>query len=116
MKRIIFLFIILFSLQSCIKETINGELISTEAIPFEGFNFPYFLFIPDGTSVEKELLLIVEPNNSGFVTDDFKRLIEKAIITASLDFYMGNFVARELKFPLVVPVFLLQERLQTGLL
>jgi len=105
MKRILFLFVTLVLLQSCTTKSINGELIFTEAIPSDGFNYPYFLFIPEGTSVEKELTLIVEPNNSGFADDDFKRHIAKAKRTASLDFYIGNFVARELKQPLLVPVF-----------
>ena len=105
MKRLLILFITLLSLQSCTKKSINGELIFAEANPSEGFNFPYFLFIPQGTSVEKELILIVEPNNSGFADDDFERHIEKAKRTASHDFYIGNFVARELKIPLLVPVF-----------
>jgi len=105
MKQLLILFITLLSLQSCTKKSINGELIFAEANPSEGFNFPYFLFIPQGTSVEKELILIVEPNNSGFADDDFERHIEKAKRTASHDFYIGNFVARELKIPLLVPVF-----------
>ena len=105
MKRLLILFITLLSLQSCTTKSVNGELIFTEAKPFDGFNFPYFLFIPQGTSVEKELILVVEPNNSGFADDDFERHIEKAKRTASHDFYIGNFVARELKIPLLVPVF-----------
>ena len=105
MKRIIFLLVALLSLQSCTTKSINGELIFAEAIPSEGFNFPYFLFIPEGTSIENELILIVEPNNSGFADDDFRGHIAKAKRTATLDFYIGNFVARQLKQPLLVPVF-----------
>lgn len=83
----------------------DGVLLFVESVPEKGYHFPYFLFIPEGASVEKELILIVEPNNSGFADDDFKRHIAKAKRTATLDFYIGNFVARELKQPLLVPVF-----------
>jgi len=66
---------------SCKNGVKNGELIFTEARPESGFNFPYFLFIPDDMNHEKA-----------------KR-------TASLEFYTGNYVARKLKYPLLVPVF-----------
>ncbi len=90
---------------SCKNGVKNGELIFTEARPESGFNFPYFLFIPDDMNHEEELVLIVEPNNSGFVSDDLEKHIEKAKRTASLEFYTGNYVARKLKYPLLVPVF-----------
>lgn len=94
-----------FLLQSCLSETEKGQIIFTQANPSQGFNFPYFLYIPDGMSSEKELVLIVEPNNSGFVDDDLTKHTEKAKRTASLDFYLGNYVAQKLKIPLLVPVF-----------
>lgn len=92
-------------LGSCSEGVKNGELIFTEARPENGFNFPYFLFIPDKLSTEKELVLIVEPNNSGFADDDLQKHIEKARRTASREFYTGNYVARKLGYPLLVPVF-----------
>jgi hypothetical protein len=70
-----------------------------------GFNYPYFLFIPEGASLHEKSVLIVEPNNSGFADDDLKKHIEKAERTASKDFYTGNYVAQKLKYPLLVPVF-----------
>jgi len=69
------------------------------------FNYPYFLFIPDDVPGNKELYLIVEPNNSGFVDDRLKKHIEKAKRTASREYYIGNYVSRRLKTPLLVPVF-----------
>ncbi|MBW6537544.1 MAG: hypothetical protein K0B11_21225 [Mariniphaga sp.] len=99
---IIAIFILVGSCNNGVK---NGELIFTEARTENGFNFPYFLFIPDKMSVQNEQVLIVEPNNSGFVSDDLKKHIEKAKRTASLEFYTGNYVARKLKYPLLVPVF-----------
>jgi len=105
MKKAIWLIITLLSLQSCLSESEKGATFLTEASLTKGFNYPYFLYIPEGASLEKELVLIVEPNNSGFADDDLDKHIEKAKRTASLDFYPGNYAARELKYPLLVPVF-----------
>ena len=96
---------LLLLLQSCFFESSKGELLFTEADPDEGFNYPYFLYVPEGVSAEDELVLIVEPNNSGFADDDLNKHKEKAGRIATLDYYVGNYVARKLKYPLLVPVF-----------
>jgi hypothetical protein len=100
-----FLFVVLLIAFSCSPEVKNGKLIYTESQSENGFNFPYFLFIPDEINPKEELVLVVEPNNSGFVSDEFEKHIEKAERTASREFYTGNYVARKLKYPLLVPVF-----------
>ncbi len=100
-KAFIFLIIILI-IQACNNK---GEILYVEVNQSEGFNYPYFLFIPAKISDEKELFIIIEPNNSGFADDDLKKHVEKAERTASKDYYMGNYVARKLKYPLLVPVF-----------
>lgn len=100
-----FLIIIFFTCQSCLFQSEKGEIILTQAKPSEGFNYPYFLYIPEGASLKDELVLIVEPNNSGFVDDDLAKHTEKAKRTASRGFYIGNYVAQTLKLPLLVPVF-----------
>lgn len=87
------------------RHSINGELSFTEPGPDNSFRFPYFLFIPDGVSLTDEVCIMVEPNNSGFVNDTLQKHIDKAKRTATKDFYIGNFVARGLKVPLLVPVF-----------
>lgn len=92
-------------LGSCSESVKNGDLIFTEAQPESGFNFPYFLFIPDKMNVQNEQVLIVEPNNSGFADDDLQKHVEKAKRTAGMEFYTGNYVARKLQYPLLVPVF-----------
>jgi hypothetical protein len=73
-----------------------------EAAPERGFNFPYLLRLPEHPTGGKTYLL-VEPNNSGKVSDDLavhlsaaKDLAEKAI---------GGYVATKLQIPLLVPVF-----------
>lgn len=98
--------IILVLLQSCsFKKDVSGTLIFTESNSAEGFEFPYYLFIPDSCSIELEIPLIVEPNNSGFVNDDFNEHVESAENVASNDFYLGNYIAQNLNSPLLVPIF-----------
>jgi predicted peptidase len=100
-----FLFILLLFFQSCLQTQQGGELILIEKLPEKGFNYPYYLFIPDNIADDKELTLIIEPNNSGFLSDDLDKHLEKAQRIATLDFYAGNYVARNLQLPLLVPVF-----------
>jgi hypothetical protein len=83
----------------------NGKLTFYEANPESGYNYPFYIFVPDEASTADGLTLIVEPNNSGFVDDDFQKHIEKAERIAKLDFYMGNYLSVNLGQPLLVPVF-----------
>lgn len=83
----------------------DGDLIFVEPDSEDTFYFPYFLFIPDEISKDEEVYLIIEPNNSGFLDDDLQKHIEKAKRTATNDFYLGNYIAQRLKYPLLVPVF-----------
>lgn len=104
MKRYLIACIMTLTLFACKKQE-GGRLILIEADNQKGFNFPYLLFMPDSMPEKEELLLIVEPNNSGFAKDDLKEHLEKAKRTASKDFYIGSFVAQKLHYPLLVPVF-----------
>lgn len=97
-------FITILLLFSCNSKMEEG-LILVQSNNKLGFNFPYLLFLPDTLPSHKDLILIVEPNNSGFADDDLKKHLEKAQRTASKDFYIGNFIARRLQYPLLVPVF-----------
>lgn len=90
---------------SCNGRISGGEALLIESNSAKGFNYPYYLFIPDNIADDKELTLITEPNNSGFVSDDLVKHLEKAQRIATLDFYAGNYVARNLHLPLLVPVF-----------
>jgi len=105
MKQIAILALSLLFMFSGCGESIKGELIFVESNSDQGFNYPYYLFIPERAPSEQELFVIIEPNNSGFVDDDLQKHVEKAARTASKDFYLGNYVAQALKFPLLVPVF-----------
>jgi len=104
MKNLILLFSTVLLLSACDKNN-SAELIYVEANTESGFNFPYFLLIPQDVSLDDNVYVIVEPNNSGFVDDDFEKHLESAKHTATNEFYMGNFASNELKYPLLVPVF-----------
>lgn len=104
MKKLVLFYIATTLIFSC-KNVKNGDLQFVEADAEKGFHYPYFLFIPDDASKETEIPLVVEPNNSGFLNDDLKAHIEKAERTATIDYYIGNYVSRKLKLPLLVPVF-----------
>ena len=70
--------------------------------PVEGFNFPYYLLIPQGINLDKSIHLLVEPNNTG-VGSNFVSLdknTKDAIETSS-----ASSVARKLKIPVLMPVF-----------
>lgn len=100
-----FIFIILLFFISCSRDITDGRLVFNEPNPDKGFNYPYYLFIPDDMDKNKEQVLIVEPNNSGFVNDELEKHREKAERTAGLEFYSGNYAARKMNCPLLVPVF-----------
>lgn len=104
MRKLILYSIISILVFAC-SNSKNGELIFVEPKIDDNFKFPYFLFIPNQVSKTEKTFVIIEPNNSGFADDDLQKHIEKAERTASKDFYLGNYVAQNLKYPLIVPVF-----------
>ena len=104
MNKILYLIITTLIFYACSNNQ-KRKLLFVESNTENGFNYPYFLFIPDNISTEEETFIIVEPNNSGFADDDFKKHIEKAERTATKDFYLGNYVAQKLNYPLLVPAF-----------
>ena len=75
------------------------ELLSIEGNPAESFYWPYFLCIPK--SLRKRTTLLVEPNNTGIVSDDESVHEEKAL---ELVRFRAGF-ALDLDVPLLVPVF-----------
>ena len=70
--------------------------------PTEGFNFPYYLLIPQGVSLDKPIYLLVEPNNTG-VNSSFRSLDRNT--KESIETCSASGVARKLKIPLLMPVF-----------
>ncbi len=104
-KRLTLIVPLSLMLQACTSGSHKEQLIFVNADPDEAFNYPYYLFIPDEIPDGDETVLIVEPNNTGIADDDYEKHKDKARRIASRDFYPGNFVARKLNYPLLVPVF-----------
>jgi dienelactone hydrolase len=82
----------------------RGELIEIPAAPAKGFHFPYLLFIPESPAEKRYDYLLVEPNNTGRTSDD-PEVHRAAAIGLARDSSVGNFVAKTLGVPLLVPVF-----------
>jgi hypothetical protein len=83
----------------------HGEIIQQEPNPHQGYNFPYLLFIPEQIDKNQKLRLIVEPNNTGYVSDDFDNHVEGARQIIENTGHIGKFLADSLKYPLLVPIF-----------
>lgn len=82
----------------------KGELIEIPAAPEKGFNYPYLLFLPVSAEGKKYDYLLVEPNNTGRTSDD-PEVHRSAATALARDSSVGNFVAKALRIPLLVPVF-----------
>jgi hypothetical protein len=81
----------------------GNDVIEVEPNTPKGFNFPYFLFIPDTADKGRQLHLLVETNNTGTSSDDFDVHREKALDLVKRAY--PNRTARQLSVPLLVPVF-----------
>lgn len=103
----------MFSMTACATQPAQtvplepGTLL-VEAAPSKGFNYPYLLRIP-ANPLGDFTRLLVEPNNTGRVSDDHAVHLEAARGLAQNA--IGAFVAPRLNVPLLVPVF---PRPQTG--
>ena len=80
------------------------SLLFVTAEPTLGFHHNYLLFIPKGTLKNTATYLLVEPNNTGVVSDSIQVHHQAAVHLASKS-SIGNNVSTELKIPLLVPVF-----------
>ena len=82
---------------------LSNELLCRVTVnPTEGFNFPYYLFIPQGINLNKPVHLLVEPCNTG-VSRTRKSLDRK--IKALAEASHATVIAKKLRVPLLVPVF-----------
>ncbi len=93
-----------FAQQSTIEIFKKDSIIVVNKNPGKGFHNDYILFIPKGTPVNKKIFLLVEPNNTGKISDSMEIHKKYAIDLASVS-SVGNNVSTELKIPLLVPVF-----------
>lgn len=69
----------------------------------KGFHFPYYLFVPKNLDSTIDRHLFVEPNNTGTASDDFE-IHDRAAARLLLSSHATR-IARELGWPLLVPVF-----------
>ncbi|MEO6671208.1 MAG: hypothetical protein ABIN36_17125 [Ferruginibacter sp.] len=107
-----YLFLFLFTCSSFISPgqsqgtitTKSDSLIFVTKNPGKGFHYDYILFVPKGTPFAKKIFLLVEPNNTGKISDSIEVHKKYAIGLASIS-SVGNNVSTELKIPLLVPVF-----------
>ncbi|RKU10985.1 hypothetical protein C6503_19015 [Candidatus Poribacteria bacterium] len=82
---------------------LSNELLCRVTVnPTEGFNFPYYLFIPQGINLNKPVHLLVEPCNTG-VSRTRKSLDRKTKALAEASY--ATVIAKRLRVPLLVPVF-----------
>ena len=110
---IILLILIAFSQAITAQETVisnirdieltGNDIIKVEANVQKGFNFPFFLFIPETIDKNKANYLFVETNNTGTTSDDLEVHLEKALNLVKRSY--ANTIARGLNVPLLVPVF-----------
>lgn len=104
----IFIFTILYLVsfaQNSGTTTIKSDsLIVVAKNPKKGFHHDYILFVPKGTPLKKKIFLLVEPNNTGKITDSIEVHKKYAIDLASVS-SVGNNISTELKIPLLVPIF-----------
>lgn len=75
------------------------------AAPEKGFHYPYLLVVPapPAAGAASAGILLVEPNNTGKVSDDF--IVHLSAARELADRALGGYLARELGLPLLVPVF-----------
>jgi predicted esterase len=69
----------------------------------KGFNYSYVLRMPDCTATVASYL-VVEPNNTGTISDDMQMHLNAAL-KAAQESSVGSYVAEYLNAPFLVPVF-----------
>jgi len=101
LKKIYLVFFILLIFNS-LKSQQRDTLIKISSNENSGFNYPYFLYIPK--VIDEKAVLLVAPNNTGTVNDTLKVHEDEALDLAT-KYKIGYRLAKELKIPLLVPVF-----------
>jgi hypothetical protein len=81
----------------------GDDILQVEAQTAEGFNFPYYLFIPSGIEKDRQVYMLVETNNTGTTSDELEVHQAKALKLAKSSY--ATRMARRLGGPLLVPVF-----------
>jgi len=79
------------------------EVVMIPALPDRGFQVEYFLYVPGGVRRGDPVRLLVQPNNTGRVSDSHRVHRDRARTDAEGGW--ARRVAEELKVPLLVPAF-----------
>ena len=74
-----------------------------DADPAAGFNYPYYLHVPDSLASDTPVPILVETTNMPGPSDDFDAHLDEAKRRASSGF--GRRIAEELTLPFLHPVF-----------
>lgn len=96
------------------QELTSGEPRLVESSPEDGFNYPYYLAVPETvteTKMSKHPVssdyqhrpLLVEPHNVGEYIEEFDRHLELA--RQRIKKQTGRDIAQELETPILIPVF-----------
>lgn len=93
------------------KSESTGTITLIPSSPENGFQFPYVLRVPDEGDMDKSCYLLVEPNNSGHVSEKFEDHVDAAMALAQKA--VGSDLLKRLHVPLLVPVFPRSEALYT---
>jgi hypothetical protein len=85
----------------------DGIIIKVPPKKESGFNFPYYIYLPEDMEKSKtqKKRLIVEPNNTGSVSDLLGYHDEAAKRMIESNGAPGHYAAYNLKYPFMVPVF-----------
>lgn len=110
MRHILLIIVIMLASKSLLAQTSHAKKISNDSLivigknPSKGFFNDYILFIPKGTKLNTKTFLLVEPNNTGKLSDSIEIHKQHAVSLAS-ESSVGNNISTELRIPLLVPVF-----------
>jgi hypothetical protein len=112
------MFLLMFLLTGCNKEVAappetkeieykivenKDNLIKIRAKPEAGFNYDYYLYVPNGAKESDVKYMLVEPNNSGNADDNSQFHDEQA--SNLIKYWICNKIANSLRIPLLVPTF-----------
>lgn len=82
----------------------SGRVYEVAAAPDQGFNYPYYLYIPDGVSAGGQYRLLVAPLDSGGVSDNqaYHAARARALVEPSAP---ARLLGDQLHMPVLVPAF-----------
>ena len=80
-----------------------GKIYKVYAKPDKGFNYPYYMYIPDKIKENESPRLLVEPNNTGSTTDNL--MVHEGNVLRMISESETWLIAKDLNVPSLMPVF-----------